>query len=497
MPHTAMVLLAVCDRELIENCLQKAGVCPRCRLRFTGEKFSGSYRDTHTDPDLGDPPAAAEQSKRPRPNCCVACLGTLQDHVMVPLLDGVADTLNTCGYDADTFSLQLQLPMCISIRQHALLVHLRHQLPASCVAGLRDEQVVSIKQVWKYIYPDMVADKVKLEHQYEDNGFSAEIQAEWAEESSELESLLAICPEEYATRAKNIHVYNMGVFSRMGIERSLSGVEDSHFARHYPVPPPVPGAGVTVSTKLQRGSCFLGGRYCKYSRQLPQTPWFVNNERKCETSVEELLADCINSTVLASEIKFLASGREDVDVRMLGSGRPFAIECCNPKRSKFSADELMMLEKAFNEKNCDISVHDLTMVSKDKIRILKEGEEEKKKFYTALCVTSVPVSKEKFRELEKIQDLKLLQQTPIRVLHRRANAFRDKMVHSMKFSTDGLHDNMFKLELLTSAGTYVKEFVHGDFNRTKPNLRSLLGVDTDILALDVMEVQLPWPPVMQ
>ena len=172
----ALVLLAVCDRELIENCLQQAGVCSRCRLRFTGEKFSGSYRDTNTDSDLGDPPAAAEQSKRPRPNCCVACLGTLQDHVMVPLLDGVADTLNTCGYDADTFSLQLQLPMCISIRQHALLVHLRHQLPASCVAGLRDEQVVSIKQVWKYIYPDIVADKVKLEHQYEDNGFSAEIQ---------------------------------------------------------------------------------------------------------------------------------------------------------------------------------------------------------------------------------------------------------------------------------------------------------------------------------
>ena len=43
------------------------------------------------------------------------------------------------------------------------------------------------------------------------------------------------------------------------------------------------------------------------------------------------------------------------------------------------------------------------------------------------------------------------------------------------------------------AGTYVKEFVHGDFNRTKPSLKTLLGVDTDILALDVMEVQLPWP----
>ena len=67
------------------------------------------------------------------------------------------------------------------------------------------------------------------------------------------------------------------------------------------------------------------------------------------------------------------------------------------------------------------------------------------------------------------------------------------MVHNMEFITEGLKNNMFKLHITTSAGTYVKEFVHGDFNRTKPSLKTLLGVDTDILALDVMEVQLPWP----
>ena len=136
----------------------------------------------------------------------------------------------------------------------------------------------------------------------------------------------------------------------------------------------------------------------------------------------------------------------------------------------------------------------MKIVSKGSIKKLKEGEEEKKKFYTALCVTSEPVNRDKFEEIEKLKDLKLRQETPIRVLHRRANALRDKIVHSMSFSTEGLQHNMFKIEVLTSAGTYVKEFVHGDFNRTKPNLKTLLGVDTDILALDVMEVQLPWPP---
>ena len=44
---------------------------------------------------------------------------------------------------------------------------------------------------------------------------------------------------------------------------------------------------------------------------------------------------------------------------------------------------------------------------------------------------------------------------------------------------------MFYLTLATQAGTYVKEFVHGDFGRTEPNVAQILGCDVDIIALDV------------
>ena len=33
--------------------------------------------------------------------------------------------------------------------------------------------------------------------------------------------------------------------------------------------------------------------------------------------------------------------------------------------------------------------------------------------------------------------------------------------------------------------SYIKEFVHGDFGRTKPNLGQLLNTESDILQLDV------------
>lgn len=49
--------------------------------------------------------------------------------------------------------------------------------------------------------------------------------------------------------------------------------------------------------------------------------------------------------------------------------------------------------------------------------------------------------------------------------------------------TDPYH---FRLRLTTQAGTYVKEFVHGDFGRTKPNLTTILNRFVDILELDVL-----------
>ena len=36
-----------------------------------------------------------------------------------------------------------------------------------------------------------------------------------------------------------------------------------------------------------------------------------------------------------------------------------------------------------------------------------------------------------------------------------------------------------------TAVRYVKEFVHGDFGRTQPNLGTILGADCDIVTLDV------------
>jgi hypothetical protein len=55
----------------------------------------------------------------------------------------------------------------------------------------------------------------------------------------------------------------------------------------------------------------------------------------------------------------------------------------------------------------------------------------------------------------------------------------------MRVRTYLLSPHLFLMRLVTAAGTYVKEFVHGDLGRTTPSVSSLLGASCNILQLDV------------
>ena len=119
------------------------------------------------------------------------------------------------------------------------------------------------------------------------------------------------------------------------------------------------------------------------------------------------------------------------------------------------------------------------------------------KRYVALCWSRDPVPEDRLSSLSGMTNVTLQQKTPVRVLHRRTLATRERTVYSMAAervgAEDGVQSNYFALSLSTQAGTYVKEFVHGDLGRTEPCLGTILGTDCDILALDVVGVELDWP----
>lgn len=91
-------------------------------------------------------------------------------------------------------------------------------------------------------------------------------------------------------------------------------------------------AGITqLNVSFSQAKFYLLGRYCKLSRDVPQSAWTMGGERKGRASVEEIICAQVKYGLRArlgncGDCAMHACGREDIDVRCLGNGRPFALE---------------------------------------------------------------------------------------------------------------------------------------------------------------------------
>ena len=121
------------------------------------------------------------------------------------------------------------------------------------------------------------------------------------------------------------------------------------FKQYFPFPPQtISSPSQLVQINCVPSSVFVAGRYLKYSRTVSQTPWIIGEERKGDTSVEELISAKIQATFQADSTRFSASGREDIDVRMLGTGRPFGVELVNAKIAWLGEIDTINLEEDIN-----------------------------------------------------------------------------------------------------------------------------------------------------
>lgn len=73
----------------------------------------------------------------------------------------------------------------------------------------------------------------------------------------------------------------------------------------YAFPPEVPDKNCVYKIQCQHSPIYLGGRYNKYTRELPQTPWLVDGERRMNSSVNELITDIVEKWIKCdSKCKF-------------------------------------------------------------------------------------------------------------------------------------------------------------------------------------------------
>jgi tRNA pseudouridine synthase 10 len=423
----------------------------------------------------------------------------------------------------DEFTIDLSLPAAFAVREQAAKWLLRddaHQhAPASQIKdSLRSVLISHVERISGAVFKPCASFKVQVKCEYDKN---IESEAEWLQDGV----------KKGKKRRKRTH-RNDGVHKRpeTGEEDERFGCDDEkmmfrdysllssaatvlrldemsreEFFRRCPIPvsslsPPCISNEVTLVMKGQRSPQYIGGRYLKLQRGLPQSPWIMGGIRKGKSSVQEELAAAILPGAKADSYAFMSSGREDIDVRMLGSGRPFALEVRNPRVWPLPSQALPSVTfgqftRAHSEsgvyyalKNAQLTLEDVTQ--------LKVGEENKKKSYAAVCWASHGngVDTNDARALLGFLpqgEFEIRQKTPLRVLHRRPNIVRCRLIHQISVQVlPDCPDGYFLLRLTTAAGTYVKEFINGDRGCTRPSLSEMLGCRVECVYLDVTTVHM-------
>ncbi len=254
----------------------------------------------------------------------------------------------------------------------------------------------------------------------------------------------------------------------------------------------------------QRAKLYIEGRYLKHTRDLPQTFFFCPECKghprrrqgceKCEgfgkltkDSVQELIGWVIGKAAGTRKHKFHGAGREDVDVRMLGDGRPFVFELLDPKTPTV---DLAELETTINERNEGrLEVRGLHWTQKGRVRALKEGQFAKE--YQALAeVAELPADEAIDAVLGRRYEVQ--QSTPSRVAHRRADKVRPRWIEIAgveRVETPEGELPRVMVTLRTQHGTYVKEAISGEGGMTQPSVAERLGVSSArCIELDVLAI---------
>lgn len=247
---------------------------------------------------------------------------------------------------------------------------------------------------------------------------------------------------------------------------------------------------------LQIKSLYVYGRYRKLVRGIPQTKWFCRicrgkGCRRCsytgklyDESVEELIAEKLLQKTKGTDESFHGCGREDIDVRMLGTGRPFVLEIKDLKIRKMEMSDLTKEINKYAKGKVEVS----NLRYSDGEEVVRVKNAEFRKIYRVKILGEKSINIEKLKKAARtLQGTTISQYTPSRVARRRANMIREKKIYAC--NVDSVDGNIATLTIESESGTYIKELVSGDNGNTYPNISELISIPCIVKELDVMEIK--------
>jgi tRNA pseudouridine synthase 10 len=248
--------------------------------------------------------------------------------------------------------------------------------------------------------------------------------------------------------------------------------------------------------RLQVNPLFIAGRYKKLVRSIPQSKWFCSECWgkgciKCNwtgkmypESVQEIVEKPLLEATSGASASFHASGREDIDARMLGNGRPFVIEITTPKKRFL---DLKKAEDAVNVYGVNkVEVVGLRFANRDVVRKLKGGESKQKEYRMFIEFENKITTKDMHFLEKSLTNVMIEQKTPVRVLHRRADLTRERYIYDVDVKK--LSPRKAEMRLRCQGGLYVKELVTGDEGRTVPSVSEILKNKAKPMELDVLNI---------
>jgi tRNA pseudouridine synthase 10 len=254
---------------------------------------------------------------------------------------------------------------------------------------------------------------------------------------------------------------------------------------------------LTLGVNADVRAVFLYGRYRKIARGIPQTRWPCRacrgRDGGCEScngtgqqyphSIQSLTCEPMVESTGAISDAFHGMGREDIDVRCLGDGRPFVAELKSPLRRTIDFEKLTKdINKAAKDQ---IEIHGLRASNRAEVARIKETKAEKSYTIRFTCESSL-ADEEIITRIESLSGQVLEQQTPQRVSHRRADKIRKRKVISILNIV--VEENEVQFDVRCESGTYVKELVHSDEGRTNPSVAGILETDCEVIWLDVKDI---------
>lgn len=494
-------------------------LCSRCQLRARNERRPEAYDRVSTESvNIG---------------VCSVCLGVLQEPTLNAITSKLREKLRPVTHD-NRLRINTTFPPALSVvRDRAFALALASggyksfsvasaissTVGVAAASSRITTPLITLRESFKWTLSSRIARLFSIRYAQE-----AELFLDVIFTHDSIADETAAFAEKPPPQKKSRYASSRNSDSTTRVTRIVETMPDVQFSNTVPhlIPPPSTTSPVSVDASVSVATAFLTGSYNKWSRVVSQTPWLLDDDDDdngrdgkndiddtddkphCEggnsighkyiaTSVEDVVLGGIRSVLEAEKFTFVGGGREDVDVRMLGAGRPFLVEAVNPRivPSLLTARHAALMTAASGQISTGVSMNGLRVVDRAHCAKMKQVESDKRKVYRCVVWTSCAQTLDVLHRTfdDAFNGFNLKQRTPLRVLHRRTQLVRDKAIFRTSV-VRMLTEQFFVLDVEAQAGTYIKEFVHGDNGRTTPSVSSLLGCDADILQLDVLKVNM-------